>query len=73
MMANTEKHVANIIFNIVKKIDTIKHKVYHMLGWNTGHVVAFWCDDTLFIGFQCDHCKRINDAFPTKVRKLKQP
>lgn len=58
--------MVNTIENTLKKM---KHKVSHILGWNTGQIVSFWCDNILYIGFQCDHCKRINNAFPTKVKR----
>jgi hypothetical protein len=45
------------------------HRLSHLLGWNTGRVVSFWLDDTIWTGFRCDGCGEVNHAQPVAVIK----
>lgn len=43
------------------------HKIMHLLKLNSGHVVSKLDDNgCVWIGFQCDHCGKIQDAHKTR-------
>jgi len=35
------------------------HRLMHLLGWNYGRVVTRLYGDAIWVGFQCDKCRKI--------------
>lgn len=46
-------------------------RIAHFFGWNTGHVVTFWINRRLYVGFKCDHCGEINHASECHLKDWK--
>ena len=38
------------------------HRIQHWLGWNFGEIVSAWAGDTLWVGFRCTVCRRVDGA-----------
>lgn len=45
---------------------SIRHKIAHLFGWNTGHVVSEISDGYIWIGFKCETCGCVQGRYPTK-------
>jgi hypothetical protein len=54
----------------------LRHRLAHLLGWNTGRVVTWWEprvrwfeevpeDAVLMVGFACDTCGEVSHAGPS--------
>lgn len=50
-------------------IDTIKHWFSHLRGTNTGSIVTWAQDGHIFIGFECDQCKKIDEKTIDKLNE----
>ncbi len=50
------------------KINNFLHKLFHKLGWFTGHIVSVLDKETntVWVGFQCNKCGKIEHWHKTK-------
>ena len=40
--------------------DSLKHYISHILGTNTGRLATWGENDRIYLGFECDYCKKID-------------
>jgi hypothetical protein len=50
-------------------IKKIVHWFQHITGTNTGSIVTWAQDGYIFIGFECSHCKKIDNKTINKLNE----
>ena len=56
---------------IVNFFKSIIHWFSHKFGWNYGRVVTFEDGEFIYVAFECDSCKKIDEKSITKIESEK--